>query len=63
MWNVEASVIAFSSVRKSIVGDVEDEKIWIWSDVCVVENYGGQDWDVGNAGVENVELWILVWKE
>ena len=61
MWNVEASVIAFSSVRKSIVGGVEDEMIWIWSDVCGVWNFGGQDWDVGSAGVENVELWILVW--
>ena len=38
MWIVEANVFVFSSVRRSIVGDVEDEieMIWIGSDVCGV---------------------------
>ena len=60
MWIVEASVFAFSSVRKSIVGDVEGEMIWIWNDVCGVWNFGEQDWDVWIAGVESVGSWILV---
>ena len=40
MWNVEARVFLFSIVRRSIVGDVEGEMTWIWSDVCGVWNVG-----------------------
>ena len=60
MWNVEARVFAFSSVRRSIVGDVEGEMTWIWSDVCGVWTVGDWDWGVGIVGVENVEPWIWV---
>ena len=62
MWIVEASVFAFSSVRKSIVGDVEGEMIWIWTYVCGVWNSDGLEWDDGNARVESVVSWIWVWK-
>ena len=64
MWIVEANVFVFSSVRRSIVGDVEDEieMIWIGSDVCGVWSLDGLDGDDGNAGVESEVSWILVWK-
>ena len=51
-------MFVFSSVRRSVVGDVDGERIWFWSDVCVVWTVGEQDWDVGSVEVENVESWI-----
>ena len=40
VWNVEARVFVFLSVRRNVGGDVEGERIWIWSDVCVVWTVG-----------------------
>ena len=51
-------MFVFSSVRRNVVGDVEGERIWIGSDVCVVGVVGEPDWDVGSVEVENVESWI-----
>ena len=55
---MEALLFVFSSVKRNVVGDVEGERIWFWSDVCVVWTVGEQDWDVGSVEVENVESWI-----
>ena len=62
VWIVEVNVYVFWTGMKGSVGDVEDEMIWIWNDVCGVWNFDGLDWDDGNARVENVVSWILVWK-
>ena len=51
-------MFVFSSVRRNVVGDVEGERIWIGSDVCVVGVVGEPDWYVGSVEVENVESWI-----
>ena len=55
-------MIAFLNGTRSIGGDVEDERIWIWIVVGGVWNSGGQVWDVGSEGVESVELWSAAWK-
>ena len=56
-------MFVFSSVKRNVVGDVEGERIWFWSDVCVVWIVGEQDLDVGSVEVGNVESWIWAWVE
>ena len=55
-------MITFLNGTKSVGGDVEDERIWIWIVVCGVWNSGGQVWDDGIEEVGSVELCVLAWK-
>ena len=61
VWIVEVNVYVFLTGRKSIVGDVEDEMIWIWSDDGGVSSWHGLDVVDGSAGVESEVSLISVW--
>ena len=61
VWIVEANVFVFLKGRKSIVGDVEDEMILIWSDGGGVAGWPRLDVVDGSAKVESEVSWISVW--